>query len=216
MTRRLDIELTSARDDGSWTWRVAGALKPRGVIDSKLLEETAKVGDVLRVEAQVELEGITVVSVVPSRERVEPKDRIEIAPLHQRRGRNGHHVPGRTSWSRRCWRSATRRRARASPPGRRDRRHRAGRPRLAVTPHRPNAPNGGRRVRHDRRPAAGPRLGHPLAASPATLHAESVKPQVRVVQPPPESAGRTLAPSASPTAPPTGTSTSPPCRLNSV
>ena len=80
MARRLDIELTSARHDGTWTWRAAGALEPRGVIAGQLLEDGAKVGNVLRVEAEVELEGITVVSVLPPRERVESHERIELAP----------------------------------------------------------------------------------------------------------------------------------------
>ena len=80
MARRLDIELTSSRHDGTWTWRAAGALEPRGVIAGQLLEDGAKVGSVLRVEAEVELEGITVVSVLPPRERVESHERIELAP----------------------------------------------------------------------------------------------------------------------------------------
>jgi hypothetical protein len=80
MTRRLEIELTSARHDGTWTWRAAGAREPRGVIEGKLLEDDARVGAVLRVEAEIELEGITVVSVLPARERVASQDRIELAP----------------------------------------------------------------------------------------------------------------------------------------
>lgn len=80
MARRLDIELTSTRDDGTWTWRAAGAREPRGVIEPKLLDENAKVGDVLRVEAQFELEGITVLSVLPARQREEPRNRIEVMP----------------------------------------------------------------------------------------------------------------------------------------
>ncbi|HXZ82192.1 MAG TPA: hypothetical protein VED84_00385 [Acidimicrobiales bacterium] len=80
MTRRLEIELTSSRHDGTWTWRAAGAREPRGVIAGKLLEDGAKVGTVLRVEAEFELEGITVVSVLPARERVESQERIELAP----------------------------------------------------------------------------------------------------------------------------------------
>ena len=78
MARRLDIELTSVRGDGTWTWRAAGAKEPRGAIDAKLLEDNAKVGDVVRVEASFDLDGITIVSVLPPRERAEPKGRIEI------------------------------------------------------------------------------------------------------------------------------------------
>lgn len=78
MARRLDIELTSLRDDGTWTWRAAGAKEPRGAIDAKLLEVGARAGDIVRVEASIDLDGITIVSVLPARERSERKDRIEI------------------------------------------------------------------------------------------------------------------------------------------
>jgi hypothetical protein len=78
MSRRLDIELTSVRGDGTWTWRAAGAKEPRGAIDAKLLEVGAKVGDVVRVEASFDMDGITIVSVLAPRERSDPKGRIEI------------------------------------------------------------------------------------------------------------------------------------------
>ena len=79
MARRIDIELTSAWPDGTWTWRAAGALKPRGVLDGNLLTHDAKPGDVLRVDAEFEIEGITIVAVLPPKEkkRVEP-DRLEV------------------------------------------------------------------------------------------------------------------------------------------
>ena len=32
MSRRLEIELTSTREDGTWTWRAAGAKVPKGVV----------------------------------------------------------------------------------------------------------------------------------------------------------------------------------------
>jgi hypothetical protein len=67
MSRRIEIELTSRRDDGSWTWRAPGARQPKGSLDGNLLPSVAKVGDVLRAEADFELEGITVVSVLAPR-----------------------------------------------------------------------------------------------------------------------------------------------------
>src|SRR4051812_28551319 len=78
MSRRIDIELTSARDDGTWTWRAAGAQKPRGVVDSKLLYEGAQPGDVVRAEADFEIEGITILSVIPPRAKPSEAARIEI------------------------------------------------------------------------------------------------------------------------------------------
>src|SRR5438270_11056871 len=63
MSRRIEIELTSARPDGTWTWRAAGARQPKGVLDGGLLYEGAKAGDVLKAEAEFELEGIGITSV---------------------------------------------------------------------------------------------------------------------------------------------------------
>ncbi len=64
MPRRIEIELTSARQDGSWTWRAAGAREPKGVLDGGLLYDGAKAGDVVKAEAEFELEGIVITSVV--------------------------------------------------------------------------------------------------------------------------------------------------------
>jgi len=69
MSRRIEIELTSARPDGTWTWRVAGAREPRGVLDSSLLPAGAKIGSVLKADAEVELEGITILSVATAKEK---------------------------------------------------------------------------------------------------------------------------------------------------
>src|SRR5579871_721890 len=78
MARRIDIELTSARPDGSWTWRVSGAKQPKGVLAGALLPAGAKVGDVLRAEAEFELEGTTITSVAaPPGKRPDP-DRLEL------------------------------------------------------------------------------------------------------------------------------------------
>ena len=80
MPRRIDVELTSARQDGSFTWRAAGAKQPKGVVEGPLLYGGAKVGDVVRAEADFDIEGITIVSVVPpphAAARTEPP-RIEI------------------------------------------------------------------------------------------------------------------------------------------
>lgn len=73
MSRRIDIELTSERPDGTWTWRAAGAQKPKGVLEGSILPDGAKHGDVLKVEADFEIEGISILSVVGGgRNRKEP------------------------------------------------------------------------------------------------------------------------------------------------
>jgi hypothetical protein len=80
MTRRIDIELTSSRDDGTWTWRAPGARQPRGSLEGTLLPSGAKVGDVLRADAEFDLEGIVVTSVLAPKEApaAEKVARIEI------------------------------------------------------------------------------------------------------------------------------------------
>jgi hypothetical protein len=80
MPRRIDIELTSALADGSWTWRAAGARVPKGVLDGQLLSAGAAVGDQLKVEVEQELDGIEVKSVVQSREKTAP-DLLELLPV---------------------------------------------------------------------------------------------------------------------------------------
>lgn len=78
MSRRIDIELTSSRPDGSWTWRAAGAREPKGVLDSSILPSGAKTGDVLKVDAEFDIDGITILSVVHGRQKVDKKETISI------------------------------------------------------------------------------------------------------------------------------------------
>lgn len=78
MPRRIDVELTSERADGTWTWRVAGARKPRGVLDGALLYTGVKVGDVVRAEADFDLDGISVLAILPPKETKKDDDRLEL------------------------------------------------------------------------------------------------------------------------------------------
>ena len=78
MSRRIEIELTSSRDDGSWTWRAAGAREPRGTIESAILPSGAKVGDVLRVEIEGYLDALSVIAVVPPRAARSEPERLEL------------------------------------------------------------------------------------------------------------------------------------------
>ena len=63
VARRLDIELTSDRGDGHWTWRAVGAKLPKGVVEAELLPSEAAVGDVLKVEAEADLDGLVISAV---------------------------------------------------------------------------------------------------------------------------------------------------------
>jgi hypothetical protein len=77
MSHRIDIELTSQSDAG-WTWRAAGARQPKGTLDPSLVYSGAKVGDVVRAEAERELEGTRIVSLTPPKGLKQTAERIEL------------------------------------------------------------------------------------------------------------------------------------------
>ncbi len=78
MGRRIEVELTSARDDGSWTWRAAGAKQPKGDVAGALLYDGAKVGDVVKVEAEFHLDGIEVTEVFAPKAKKERTNLLEM------------------------------------------------------------------------------------------------------------------------------------------
>ena len=81
MPRRIDIELTSSRDDGTWTWRAAGAKAPKGSVAGTVVPAEAKVGDVLKVDAEFFVDGISITGVVPQKGTRKEPERLElIAP----------------------------------------------------------------------------------------------------------------------------------------
>lgn len=80
----MEIELTSERPDGSWTWRAAGAREPKGVMPSDLVPAGRRVGHVLRVEAEMEIDGITIVTVLPDRTKDDRSpQRLELLPTER-------------------------------------------------------------------------------------------------------------------------------------
>jgi hypothetical protein len=86
MSRRIDIELTSARPDGTWTWRAAGARAPKGVLDGALLPSGASTGSILRAEAEAEIDGLTIVSVIDpkTKAKVEKSNVLELIPSDEK------------------------------------------------------------------------------------------------------------------------------------
>ncbi|MDG1877925.1 MAG: hypothetical protein P8I99_11015 [Acidimicrobiales bacterium] len=78
MARRLDIELTSDRGDGRWTWRAAGAKMPKGVVEGSLLPSGSLVGDVVKVEAEADLEGLTITTVFAPKGPRKEAERLEL------------------------------------------------------------------------------------------------------------------------------------------
>lgn len=81
MGRRIEVELTSTRDDGSWTWRAAGAKKPKGDVQGSLLYDGAKIGDVVKVEAEFHLDGIEITEVFAPKQK---KERTELLEMKSR------------------------------------------------------------------------------------------------------------------------------------
>ena len=80
MPHRIDIELTSAGDDGSWTWRASGARQPRGVLDGSILPDKSAVGDQLKVEADYGVDGISIQSIVTAPKREERSEVLDLLP----------------------------------------------------------------------------------------------------------------------------------------
>lgn len=78
MPRRIEVELTSEREDGTWTWRAAGARQPKGTLSGSLLFEGAKVGDVVRADAEFDIDGIDIVTVLPPKGPRSEPETIEI------------------------------------------------------------------------------------------------------------------------------------------
>lgn len=80
MSRRIEIELTSTRPDGQWTWRAAGAQQPKGLLDGALLPSGAAAGMVMKADAEFELDGITILSVSASKQKVEKSGLLAFIP----------------------------------------------------------------------------------------------------------------------------------------
>ena len=78
MSRRIEVELTSTREDGTWTWRAAGAKLPKGELNGSLLFSGAKVGDVVRADADFMMDGIDIIAVLPPKGARKEPERIEI------------------------------------------------------------------------------------------------------------------------------------------
>ncbi len=80
MSRRIEIELTSKRSDGQWTWRAAGAREPKGIIEDTLVPNDAKVSDVLRAEVETDLDGTRVLSIIAAKQRTERTNVLSLLP----------------------------------------------------------------------------------------------------------------------------------------
>jgi len=84
MSRRIEVELTSTREDGTWTWRVAGAKLPKGELNGSLLFAGAKVGDVVRADADFMMDGIDIIAVLAPKGARKEAERIEVVGTPRR------------------------------------------------------------------------------------------------------------------------------------
>jgi hypothetical protein len=88
MAHRIEVELTSQTGDSTWTWRAAGAKKPRGTVGGDLVPEGAGVGTILRAEVETTLDGTTVTALLPLKAKANSDpgkaDRIEVLGAPQK------------------------------------------------------------------------------------------------------------------------------------
>ncbi len=152
--RRIEVELTSDRGDGTLTWRAAGAKEPRGVLDASLLPSGVKVGDTVKADADYDMEGVTIVAVLPPTREEEGRQRHRVhrgarlrRPGTTRRSRSAGSASPATGdgargvrWSRWPRRSGWRRSAGRRPQGDRPERPRFERPEKPKLPPKPKAP----------------------------------------------------------------------------
>jgi len=80
MSRRIEIELTSKRPDGTWTWRAAGAREPKGVVADSVVPSGVAVSDVLRAEVESDLDGTRVLSITPPKAKAERAGMLQLLP----------------------------------------------------------------------------------------------------------------------------------------
>lgn len=78
MSRRIEIELTSQRPDGSWTWRAAGAREPKGEVSGDIIDFAANVGDELTVEAEFHMDGIEIIEAFESKKKRPMPETLEV------------------------------------------------------------------------------------------------------------------------------------------
>ena len=80
MSRRIEIELTSKREDGTWTWRAAGAQQPKGVVEDSVVPAGSQVKDVVRAEVESDLDGTRVLSIAAPKQKAERSGMLQLLP----------------------------------------------------------------------------------------------------------------------------------------
>jgi hypothetical protein len=80
MSRRIEIELTSKREDGTWTLRAAGAQQPKGVVEDSVVPAGSQVKDVVRAEVESDLDGTRVLSIAAPKQKAERSGMLQLLP----------------------------------------------------------------------------------------------------------------------------------------
>jgi hypothetical protein len=80
MSRRIEIELTSKREDGTWTWRAAGALQPKGVVNGSVVPDGVSINDTVRAEVESDLDGHRVLSISPIKTKAARTGLLDLLP----------------------------------------------------------------------------------------------------------------------------------------
>ena len=75
---KIDVEITSQREDGDWTWRAVGAREPKGTVEASLLPDDLSIGTQFSVETEHFLDGIVVTKVFDKKQESEKGKTLEI------------------------------------------------------------------------------------------------------------------------------------------
>ena len=75
---KIDVEITSQRENGDWTWRAVGAREPKGTVEASLLPDNLSIGAKFSVETEYFLDGIVVTKVFDQKQVSEKGETLEI------------------------------------------------------------------------------------------------------------------------------------------
>ena len=75
---KIDVEITSKRENGDWTWRAVGARQPKGTINASLVPTESAVGSQFSVETEHYLDGIVVTKVFDKKQTSGKGETLEI------------------------------------------------------------------------------------------------------------------------------------------
>ncbi len=84
MSRRIEIELTSKRADGTWTWRAAGAREPKGIVSADIVPEGAAINETLRAEIETDLDGSRVLTMTSLKAKAERVGILALIPSEKK------------------------------------------------------------------------------------------------------------------------------------